>query len=331
MKHDAFRRSVLLPGLVLGSGALAFACRGTVAETEADGSSGGCKTNIGCGGSSSIAATTLVDLGKGGVVSIAVDTNNVYWSTEEALWSVPKGGGAASPISMNAGSYWSLHVDATNLYWSGGHIEKMPLGSKTPIMLAGIALAGEARMIAVDATSVFWPGPGDGSIMNVAIAGGTPSALVSGLNAAGVVAVDDTNVYWDDFEGSIHSMPIGGGPVSTIAEGHNPLSSMVVSGGYLFWTMSPKLGVARTPIGGGAVEITQDLGAEYLAIDSDHVYWTNHSGSIKKMSIGGGQVTTVISFEYPNADAPSAIAVDATRVYWGDWLESAIHSAPKAP
>jgi hypothetical protein len=71
-------------------------------------------------------------------------------------------------------------VDGTSVYWVDG-----------------------TSVYWVDATSVYWvdhgvSGNNNGTVMKVALDGGTPTVLASGHNAPIGIAVDATSVYWTD-------------------------------------------------------------------------------------------------------------------------------------
>jgi hypothetical protein len=55
---------------------------------------------------------------------------------------------------------------------------------------------------AVDATSIYWTAEGDGTVMKLPLAGGTPTVLASVPGSPGAgkgIAVDATSVYWTDW------------------------------------------------------------------------------------------------------------------------------------
>jgi hypothetical protein len=67
------------------------------------------------------------------------------------------------------------------------------------------------------------------------------------------------------------------------------------------------------------------VGPDGLAVDGTAVYWTDSSGSVLSVPVGGGPVTT----RSPPGGGPHRVAVDATNVYWTDWKQNALMKAPK--
>jgi hypothetical protein len=84
--------------------------------------------------------------------------------------------------------------------------------------------------------------------------------------------------------------------------------------------------ILKVPIGGGPVEtlVTSERRPNWLAIDSDYVYWTTPStstnprptylpdGAVLKMPVAGGAATRLTSDQLD----PYQIAVSANTVYW---------------
>src|SRR3989304_7333019 len=68
------------------------------------------------------------------------------------------------------------------------------------------------------------------------------------------------------------------------------------------------------------VTLTSGQSPYHIAVDSTNTYWTDYatSGTVKKVSISGGTVTTLAS----GLNKPYGIAVDSTNVYWAEFTTS---------
>ena len=125
-----------------------------------------------------------------------------------------------------------------------------------------------AEGIAVDATSVYWVncgspggGQGPGSLMKVAIGGGTPETLASLEWPAGGLAIDGTNAYvtigqYQSY-GAIVRVPLTGGPVTVLASGQNQPQAIAVDATSVYWSATANdpggYDAANTPILGGVI------------------------------------------------------------------------------
>lgn len=167
----------------------------TVFWTTTDGTDAVMSVPIGGG------TLTPFALGSTGEFSpIAIDADNLYWSTDTATYQEPLAGGQALSIGPAPAA---LAVDDSYVYFAlngspTGSIVRVPIGGGAQTTIASGRLP-DLMAIAVDATRVYWIEGygtiGQGAVAAVDKSGGTPVILASGLQDPSAIAVDDSNVY----------------------------------------------------------------------------------------------------------------------------------------
>jgi hypothetical protein len=258
------------------------------------------RTPLGGGAGSTVASGDFV-------LAIELDSANVYWTSESvdglemgSTLQAPLAGGVIVTIESSVGVREAIAVDSTSVYWttqdsSGGAVVRATINGGNIVTLSSQAPpVDEFNTLKVSGQSAFWvledSYPGPGAILSVPISGGATTSLFTGITAEGCVAVDANSIYW-----------IGDSMVGTV-------------------DMSGMLTVSRS---GGAPETTVSglgLGGypTSMAIDEQSVYWvdfdsnTPPTGSLRKISLAGGSVTTLAT----GLGYAENLRVDATSVYW---------------
>jgi hypothetical protein len=149
-------------------------------------------------------------------------------------------GGTPAPLGLSPAALNGLAVDATNVYWgTASSVMKAPIaggGTATPL----VSVNGSP--VAVDASNLYYGfhglGGGNtyGPVLQLPLAGGTPTTLATGLHMVDGIAVDAANVYWADNSGSVLRVPIGGGAVTTLATKQVLCGDIAVDATHVYFT-----------------------------------------------------------------------------------------------
>jgi hypothetical protein len=299
--------------------------------------------------------------------AIAVDSTNVYWVTSGvlvvdritndtgAVMRVAKTGGAPVTLASNQAYPAGIAVDATNVYWTNQGYPDPPgdtaVGTVMSVPIAGgdaatLASAQPAPSgIAVDSVNVYWSNVGvvdagawSGSLIKMALAGGTPTVLdTTGWNYGTGIALDATHVYWGTCSG-VFSVPIDEGTVTMLSESLKPLVCAVdvsVDAANVYWTthegaLKSQFGrVMKSPLAGGSSVSLSSIGSIPLGVASlplpigagetaESVYFTGavpgvleQGENVLRVPVEGGTPTTLFA-----PQLAGTIAVDSTSVYW---------------
>jgi hypothetical protein len=269
------------------------------------------------------AGTLLLDVPSGGpVLSMAVDTANLYWSDTSTVNAIPLGGGAASILASGLNRPIAIAVDSTNIYWlvatpfdftfvSFGLIQTTPKtgGAITPIIGN---LLDPVAPIAVDSANIYWS-EGDpatglyglGRIARAPLTGGPDATVASGfLTQASLFLVTDQFIYVAD-AGTIKKLPLAGGLPERLyapffnAGGiqGNTIAALTTDGSNLYFADSNLAGnIYKMSVNGGSVTtLTGATNTTALAVEGNRLYWLDNKTNIKSIPTTGGPITTIFS------------------------------------
>jgi sugar lactone lactonase YvrE len=139
-------------------------------------------------------------------------------------------------------------------------------------------MAGSPDALAVDATGVFWGDILNNQIVTAVPDGGTRVIFQGDAGSAGV-ALDAVNVYWTTPSGEVwRAARAGASQPTLLAQGEAGPAAIATDGQSLYFA-----------------DFANEMGV----------------GTLRKMSVDGGAVTTLSDSGYPNS-----VALDNQCVYW---------------
>ena len=287
----------------------------------------------------------------GYTTAIAVDTSNVYWlrvstnTSPDAVMETSLCGRGTTVLASPPPPYEylqdTLAVSSTDLYW-------VPLGMTNPTFpVFQVPLGGGSSKIvvpdrkcgpiALDASNLYWVDVSaiPDTVMKLPLTGGIPTPLSPPNDLYNMrLAVDATGVYSWAFGVGVERFSLDGGDPTLLAPDTNDFANdLIVHGGRVYWSTNSNDNGAPLTVtlatvattGGPSTALSSDPGIFGIATDGTNVYWAEGScdedagdlcttGTVQKMPVDGGTPVTVVS-GWPYSGL-SAVAVDATSVYW---------------
>lgn len=252
---------------------------------------------------------------------------------------------ATPPTAMHTtpfnGRVKAIAVDCDNVYFAGAanllpegvfYIEKDTDGVQ---ILS--ETEGDVRNIVVDNNHVIWVDSAGGGLGKVRLAYkalGLPTTritLAQGQSAPVGLATDGFRVYWSNTgmlpgQKAIKSatIPEGGGmPVfNTLVDGQGPLA-LAVDKDWVYWIGQNQQGngLFKVGKGGGPPQLVTGTGtnsADVLAIQGDHIYWTQGDLIFRARKDGMGTPTAVFrasDVTTASFSVPSWLTIDRARIY----------------
>jgi hypothetical protein len=136
--------------------------------------------------------------------------------------------------------------------------------------------------------------------------------------------------------------PVAGETIVALACSQTSPSGVAVHNGVVYWTDYTAAGtvMSEATTGGPITTIATNQDWPYaIAVDDNNVYWTNYddqyapgggggtSGTVMKMPLTGGGNPIALA---TGLQGPTAIAIDATNVYFGQSVGGSVKSVPIA-
>ena len=152
--------------------------------------------------------------------SIAVDDTTVYWSNQGAplsgqgendlspqqgsIMSVPKGGGAATVLTVDMATPDEMTLDPTGVVWHDKQaISRIAKTGGATTTLTSAAIPWTSSNLVVSGTTLYWAANQSGwSVQSVPLAGGATTTLTS-IEAPGAILAVESSIFWN-VEGGTH-------------------------------------------------------------------------------------------------------------------------------
>jgi hypothetical protein len=316
-----------------GAGGSTTSSNGTGASSTSTTTSGGCTNGMLDPTSLQNVETPMPAVG---VVSVAVDAANLYWTTGAvagevaAVHMAPKAtptlvhsfSDPAATHTMGRG----LAIDATNAYWitteTGGNTA---WGISKDMISAGYKLAvttGTYGGVAPVNGNVYYTesNPTVTGLSYVASTGGTSYQLVAfSPGIMGPIVGDATALYLLYTTSGLTTLfqyTFGmGSPLTQVVAGQMNVQALALDAKYVYWSASA--GIFRLPRAGGTPEAMGPASLSScsgLAVDPAYAYCTNVGlGQVLQIPLG----TTNVSYSVTPAVTPlRGVAVDCNDVYF---------------
>jgi hypothetical protein len=292
---------------------------GQVMRLAKPGGSGGPPATSACAGNPGHAFPVPIS-NEGGFGGIVSDGSFVYWSDGQgsgqgSIYKMPISGGTRTTLASGQDQPFTLRLFDGRLYWPNFYqgIMSMPASGASPA--ARLWSWGTLEDLAVDSSGVWW------------VSARTQQLLHNGLvvstytnDPPTAMALDTNDVYMQRFATAISRQPKSGGPSVQVMTDNAGASSLVISGGFLYW-IAADVAIKRMPLSGGPVEtlVMGQTRARSLVVDGGDLYWLTDgtfpnygTGRVKFLRSGAAAPVTLAEAQ----TAASSITVDAQYVYW---------------
>jgi hypothetical protein len=299
----------------------------TTSASSSSGMTSSSSSSSGFGGSNGV--TVLAD-GLVDPVAVAVDTGNVYFTTNTVTsstacyfsksapapttpLSLVKGAfGAPAVVSQGSGAYAAVTTDTNSLM---GNVDV--LGTGTVVTLSSVANV-TMQGIAVWGSTVYFTT----TSANVSIVppGGQPQSFVANQTAQGPITADGQGVYWPTIENEMVYAPLGVGSSATpLCTGlPAPVNAVTTDATYVYWT-DQSGGVYRvtknTAGSRQSLNALPDNTAAYgIAVDGAGSVYFAQGADVLRVTFTSNQPIVVA----PKVGAPRGLVLDGTDLYVAD-------------
>jgi hypothetical protein len=232
---------------------------------------------------------------------LALDKNNVYFTSGIRLNSVPKAGGTANTLDAQFSSQ-SIAADEKAVYGVPGNygpydrVAKIGNTGGESIEIASVKRPNLStapngyNAIALDDSGAYVADSGNGRILKFPLAPGKPQAVATGLKKPFDLAIDSSNVYFTLAGGELMMVSKAGGKVTKLLSGLMENARIAADSGAIYSTLAGKDGgasLARVTQSDGSVTKIAAVPETHLvsavALDKDCVYWAERFDATKSV------------------------------------------------
>ncbi len=320
--------------------------------TDSSGSPGASFSLVSGSLGGSMNAATAIAKGQTYPTNLIVDATNAYWTTQDgAIRSVPLGGGTVLTLASGfaAGSNFGFiggpAQDDAKLYWTSsrtnppdagvyaltknGGTVAAPIVSTTQFIDMNNPEPRFGSIVQGGNELYFSLGAPTQSIVTATTAGANPTAFKAPTDTPGApfFAITSTTLYFVTTNGLQAMSRKDGSVMQMAAPGGNPSvpSPVAVDANNVYWSNGVNL--TKTPINGGPSVVLVAAAAGRIVVDANSVYFTT-TGRVSSVPISPPNAPTMATI-VTSGNSVEGLAVDASHVYWADYMGGTIYSLPK--
>lgn len=281
------------------------------------------------------------------VQGVVTDGTNVYWtdSVESLIFWCPISGCGQDPalfaFDISEGYPQPIVVSGGNVYWASvgrnGPGAIVGCTGDCPMYVSGLladSQDGPAGLM-TDGTNLYWTNGSSGEVMScpawlpdAGMNPCNPTALATGRESPGALAVQGDTIYWSDDAGIVTCPIAGCNDQPTVLVPGAQVYWLAVDENNVYWSdyyagMIMECSIQGCDAGPTAMASDQPQGPEQIVIDTTNLYWVNPStGLVMKCAIQGcGGTGTVIAQNQPGA---GRMAIDVTHIFWATYPQAGV-------